>query len=172
MPGRPVFLVVADVAEQGVGGPSEGGQVGRLCHVVVVNRPSRAPSRSGTAPGAWGFRPLPTTSRHPGHSGGLPGGPGSHRSPHVPTARPSSWRSGSRHAAVPGLRRSAPAAWSAVPSTMASIRESVRSGATSLVQGSWRAGPNCSSVWRIPWSPPARWKVRLVPIPAQRRPGP
>jgi len=49
-----------------------------------------------------------------------------------------------------------PAACSCVPSTMRSISCSVNSGASSLVHGHFRHGPNCASMCRMPGSPPAR----------------
>src|SRR5699024_1889716 len=65
-----------------------------------------------------------------------------------------------------------PAACASQPATARSISSSVSSGASSLVHGSFSAGPNCANMWRMPSSPPARWKVRKVPISAQRRPAP
>jgi hypothetical protein len=42
-------------------------------------------------------------------------------------------------------------------STMRSINSCVSFGALWFVQGRSSAGPNCSSIWRMPASPPARW---------------
>src|SRR5438105_4147449 len=65
-----------------------------------------------------------------------------------------------------------PSAWALVPSMTRWASSGVSSGAWSFVQGSFNAGPNCSSACRMPPSPPARCNARNVPMNAQRSPGP
>mgnify|MGYP003332683474 CR=1 FL=1 len=65
-----------------------------------------------------------------------------------------------------------PAASASQPATMRSRSSGVSGGASSRVHGSSSESPKWSSMWPMPPSPPARWKVRPTPICAQRAPGP
>lgn len=65
-----------------------------------------------------------------------------------------------------------PSAASSQPATTASYNSLSSSGASRRVHGDFRDGPKWSSMCAMPPSPPARAKVSIGPITAQRSPGP
>src|SRR5262245_46928407 len=171
--GRAVVLVNADEPEERVGVVSEHEQVARLAHVPVVVDPGRFDRRvmqpqgcldgGGVVPGvvtaAFVRRDDPIAHQmSPSRNRCLSSS--SRRSTRNTSRRCDSWSTDSSPAT------------SSAPATTSSRSFSVSGGASSRVHGSSSAGAKWSSMCAMPSGPPARWKVRIGPISAQRRPGP